>query len=291
MAVAGREVEVAEHLPGQLRLAIDGRRLGQVEQAVQYAQRRRHVLVLQRVLPFQVVAGKVLAAEALERRVLGLACLMHPVDGLDQHLVLRLKVSQAVANLLRHTVVVRVRQTRQIVCCQILVCHNSVRLLRLLLMFLSAGRSDDPLLPRSSIAEVSDAPLSPRSSIAGVSEDSLRPRSSTAEVSEDSLRPRSSVAEVSEDSLRPRSSVAERAESVLLPLSTASRRRAPFFMVRLVPMHIRFVSFSVDVLFQSAARFPGLKREREGGAVRRGFRGRPLRGGCAGGGPPCAGHL
>ena len=28
-----------------------------------------------------------------------------------------------------------------------------------------------------------------------------------------------------------------------------------------------------------------------GGAVRRGFRGRPLCGGCAGGGPPCAGHL
>ena len=106
LAVAGREVEVAEHLPGLLRLAIDGLRLGQVEQAVQYAQRRGHVLVLQRILPLQVVAGKVLAAEALERRVLGLACLMHPADSLDQHLVLRLKVSQAVANLLRHTVVV-----------------------------------------------------------------------------------------------------------------------------------------------------------------------------------------
>ena len=32
-------------------------------------------------------------------------------------------------------------------------------------------------------------------------------------------------------------------------------------MVRLVPMHIRFVSFSVEVLFPSAARFQGLKRE------------------------------
>ena len=106
VAVAGREVEVAEHLPGQLRLAIDGLRLRQVEQAVQYAQRRGHVLVLQRILPLQVVAGKVLAAEALERRVLGLASLIHPADSLDQHLVLRLKVPQAVANLLRHTVVV-----------------------------------------------------------------------------------------------------------------------------------------------------------------------------------------
>ena len=82
-----------------------------------------------------------------------------------------------------------------------------------------------------------------------------------AEGSEDSLSPRSSTAEVSEASLRPRSSIAERAESVLLALSTASRRRAPFFMVRLVPMHIRFVSFSVEVLFPSAARFRGLKRE------------------------------
>ena len=112
---------------------------------------------------------------------------------------------------------------------------------------MSAGRSDDPLSPRSSSAEGSDDPLSSRSS--------------TAEVSDDPLSPRSSSAERSEDSLRPRSSVAERAESVLLPLSTASRRRAPFFMVRLVPMHIRFVSFSVEVLFQSAARFRGLKRE------------------------------
>ena len=69
------------------------------------------------------------------------------------------------------------------------------------------------------------------------------------------------AAEGSEASLRPRSSVAERAESVQLALSTASRLRAPFFMVRLVPMHIRFVSFSVEVLFPSAARFRGLKRE------------------------------
>ena len=147
----------------------------------------------------------------------------------------------------KHTVVVRVRQTRQIVCCQILVCHNSACLFHLLLMFLSAGRSDAPLSSRSSTAEVSD--------------DLLSPRSSTAEVSEDSLRPRSSTAEGSEDSLRPRSSTAERAESILLPLSTASRRRAPFLMVRLIPVHIRFVSFSVEVLFQSAARFRGLKRE------------------------------
>jgi hypothetical protein len=76
-----------------------------------------------------------------------------------------------------------------------------------------------------------------------------------AEGSEDSLSLRSSTAEVSEASLRPRSSVAERAESVLLALSTASRRRAPFFMVRLVPVHVRFVSFSVEVLFLPAARF------------------------------------
>ena len=113
-------------------------------------------------------------------------------------------------------------------------------------MFLSAGRSDAPLSPRSSSAEVSDDLLLPRSITAEHSDDPLLPRSSTAEVSEDSLSPRSShaedsdaslssrssTAEVSEDSLRPRSSVAERAESVLLPLSTASRRRAPFFMVR-----------------------------------------------------------
>ena len=91
-------------------------------------------------------------------------------------------------------------------------------------MFLSAGRSDDPLSPRSSSAEVSDAPL--------------LPRSSSAEGSEDSLSLRSSIAERSEALLRPRSSVAERAESVLLPLSTASRRRAPLFMVRL-SVHIR----------------------------------------------------
>ena len=32
-------------------------------------------------------------------------------------------------------------------------------------------------------------------------------------------------------------------------------------MVRLVPVHIRFVSFSVEVLFPSAARFRELKRE------------------------------
>ena len=82
-----------------------------------------------------------------------------------------------------------------------------------------------------------------------------------AEGSEDSLSLRSSTAEVSEASLRPRSSIAERAESILLALSTASRRRAPLFMVRLVPMHIRYVSFSVEVLFPSAARFQGLKRE------------------------------
>ena len=82
-----------------------------------------------------------------------------------------------------------------------------------------------------------------------------------AEGSEDSLSLRSSTAEVSEDSLRPRSSVAECAVSILLALSTASRRRAPFFMVRLVPVHVRFVSFSVEVLFPSAARSRGLKRE------------------------------
>ena len=141
-------------------------------------------------------------------------------------------------------------------------------------MFLSAEVSDNPLLPRSSSAEGSDDPLSPRSSSAEVSEGSLCPRSSTAEGSEDSLSPRSSSAEGSEDSLRPRSSVAERAESVLLPLSTASRRRAPFFMVRLIYVHIRFVSFSVEVLFPSAARFQGLKRE--GGRCRAPWRrGRP----------------
>ena len=39
------------------------------------------------------------------------------------------------------------------------------------------------------------------------------------------------------------------------------RRRAPLFMVRLIPVHIRFVSFSVEVLFPSAARFRELKRE------------------------------
>ena len=74
------------------------------------------------------------------------------------------------------------------------------------------------------------------------------------------------AAEGSEDSLSLRSSVAERAESVLLALSTASRRRASFFMVRLIPVHIRFVPFSVEVLFPSAARFRGL--EREGGRSR-----------------------
>ena len=86
-----------------------------------------------------------------------------------------------------------------------------------------------------------------------------------AEGSEDSLSPRSSTAEGSEDSLSLRSSVAERAESILLALSSAGRRRAPFFMVRLISVHIRFVSFSVEVLFPSAARFRGLKREKKGG--------------------------
>ena len=95
---------------------------------------------------------------------------------------------------------------------------------------------------------------------AGRSDDLLLPRSSSAEVSEDSLFPRSSTAEVSEDSLRPRRSTAERAESILLALSTASRRRARVFMVRHA-LHIRFVSFSVDVLFPSAARSGGLKRD------------------------------
>ena len=99
-------------------------------------------------------------------------------------------------------------------------------------MFLSAGRSDGLLLPRSSSAEVSDDPLSSRSSTAEVSDAPLSPRSSSAEVSEDSLSSRSSTAECSEDSLRPRSSVAERTESILLALSTAGRRRASFFMVR-----------------------------------------------------------
>ena len=103
--------------------------------------------------------------------------------------------------------------------------------------------------------------LSHDCSTAEVSEDSLSPRSSIAGVSEDTLRPRSSSAERSEDSLRPRSSTAERAVSLLLALSTASRRRAPFFMVRLIPVHFRFVSFSVEVLFPSAARFRELKRE------------------------------
>jgi len=125
----------------------------------------------------------------------------------------------------------------------------------MLLIYLSAKGSEAPLLPRSSSAEGSEAPLLPRSSIAEGSEAPLLPRSSIAEGSEAPLLPRSSTAEVSEASLRPRSSSAERAVSLLLPLSTASRRRAPFFMVRLVPMHIRFVSFSVEVLCQSAARF------------------------------------
>ena len=114
-------------------------------------------------------------------------------------------------------------------------------------MFLSAGRSDDPLSPRSSIAEVSDDPLSSRSSFAECSEDSLSPRSSIAEVSEDSLSSLSSIAECSEAYLRPRSSIAERAESVLLPLSTASRRRAPFFMVRL-SVHISLVIYLSQML-------------------------------------------
>ena len=43
--------------------------------------------------------------------------------------------------------------------------------------------------------------------------------------------------------------------------SNLHRRRASFFMVRLISVHIRFVSFSVDVLFPSAARFRGLKSE------------------------------
>ena len=58
------------------------------------------------VLLLQVIAGKVLAAEALEGRVLLLAGLIHGIDGLKEHRVVRLEVSQTVANLLRHTVVV-----------------------------------------------------------------------------------------------------------------------------------------------------------------------------------------
>ena len=114
-------------------------------------------------------------------------------------------------------------------------------------MFLSAGRSDDLLLPRSSTAEVSDDPLSSRSSTAEVSDDPLSSRSSIADVSEDSLSSRSSIAERSEASLRPRSSVAERAVSILPALSSASRRRAPLFMVRL-PVHISLVIYLSQML-------------------------------------------
>ena len=53
------------------------------------------------------------------------------------------------------------------------------------------------------------------------------------------------------------------------------------------PLRFLFSGSPVSV----SSPFPGLKREREGGAVRRGFRDRPLRGGCAGGVPPCAGPL
>ena len=56
--------------------------------------------------------SQVLAREPAVGRVLLLAGLMHPVDSLDQHLVLRLKVPQSVANLLRHAVVVRVLASR-----------------------------------------------------------------------------------------------------------------------------------------------------------------------------------
>ena len=76
----------------------------------------------------------------------------------------------------------------------VFVAINSVGLYELLLMFLSAEVSDDPLLSRSS----------------------------TAEVSEDSPLSRTSVAEGSDACLLPRSSAAGRAESLLLPPSTTA---------------------------------------------------------------------
>ena len=110
---------------------------------------------------------------------------------------------------------------------------NSVCLFRLLLMFLSAEPSDDPLLPRSSSAEGSDGLLSPRRRPAEFSDDLLLSRSSSAEGSDDPLLPCSSTAEGSEAALSLRSSVAERAESLLLPRSTYGRRRSRVFMIRL----------------------------------------------------------
>lgn len=118
----------------------------------------------------------------------------------------------------------------------------------MILVFLSAGRSDAPLSPRSSTAEVSDAPLSSRSS--------------SAECSEDSLSSRSSSADVSEDYLSSRSSSAERAESILLALSAAGRRRARVLVLRLW-VHISRFGF-IHCSFPEPHKVAGR-------AVRRGF--------------------
>lgn len=106
------------------RLPAHRLRLGQVEQSVQYVVNGRHVLVLQLVGSPQVVARKVLAREPAIGCVLLLAGRVYPIYGLDQHLVLRLKVPQSVANLLRHAVVVGVRQLHKITCRQCFLCHN-----------------------------------------------------------------------------------------------------------------------------------------------------------------------
>ena len=58
------------------------------------------------VLLLQVIAGKVLAAEALEGRVLPLSRLMHRLTRGDEHRVVGLELGEAVVNLLRHAVVV-----------------------------------------------------------------------------------------------------------------------------------------------------------------------------------------
>ena len=62
----------------------------------------------------------------------------------------------------------------------VFVAINSVGLYELLLMFLSAEVSDDPLLSRSSTAEDSDDLLLSRSSTAERAESLLLPRSTAA---------------------------------------------------------------------------------------------------------------
>ena len=104
-----------------------------------------------RLVPLDLTARQTFPS--WEQNIPALGIIVWQLVSLDHSMVISFKVSQAVANLLRHTVVVlsvasldesgraeraflrpfsseqvRARQTRQIVCCQCSCCHNSLRL-------------------------------------------------------------------------------------------------------------------------------------------------------------------